>query len=346
MEPDHEQYLESRFFRVRALARALRERAEQQPDQVVDVRRLATNIGEERRAFEAQARTQLRTEQDGTRAARLKRMRARALVVVAELQLMPQIDQPGLALELLRDFEGEYARELALLGRVLRVRLLAFERSNQLDEATRALPEYISLDPEGAGATLQELYLALADEARRLQETGQETEATRKAQAALIVARQFDSWSLQHAPPATDEQQHALAMQLAEACLAAGVWEEARTRFARFLEDEAGEVGAPESAGQDVRAIGGYAEASYQLGRYEQALPWFNHVAIGLPEEAPARWQALLRDLQCRTALEHPPAGIIRVIDQQEHLHPELGGPRYAAKFKKLKRENQRRLDG
>ena len=346
VRPAHEQYLESRFFRVRALARALRERAQQQPNQVVDIRRLATDIGEERHEFEAKARTHLRTEQDGARAARLKRMRARALVLVAELQLLPQINQPGLALELLRDFEGEYAREPALLGRVLRVRLLAFEHSNQLDEATRALPEYIALDPEGAGATLQELYLALADEARRLRAAGQENEATRKAQAALIVARQFDSWSSQHAPPATEEQLRALAVQLAEACLVAGVWEEAHTRFARFLEDETGEVGAPESTGQDVRVIGGYAEASYQLGQYEQALPWFNHVAVGLPEDAPARWQALLRDLQCRTALEHPPAGIIRVIDQQEHLHPELGGPQYAAKFKKLRRENQRRLDG
>ena len=346
VEPDHEQYLESRFFRVRALAQALRERAAQQPDQVVDIRRAATDLAEERRAFETKARAVLREEQGGARAERLQRMRAQALVLVAELQLLPQVDQPSLALELLRDFEQQYAREPALLGRVLRVRLLAFEQSNQLDEATRALPEYIALDPEGAGATLQELYLTLAEEARRLRRAGQQEEAQRKAQAALLVARQFESWSAAHAPEAIEAQRRAWALQLAEACLAAGVWEEARTRFAWFLQDEAGQVVEPEAAEAEVPVLAGYAEACYQLGDYERALLWFNHLAVGLPAEAPQRWQALLRDLQCRTALEHPPVGILRVIDQQEHLHPDLGGPRYAEEFKKLRRENRRRLDG
>ena len=212
-------------------------------------------------------------------------------------------------------------------------------------KATRALPEYVALDPQGAGATLQELYLTLADEARRLRLAGQEEEGTRKAQAALLVARQFETWSAQHAPPATETQQRALAVQLAEACLAAEAWEEARTRFAHFLEDETGKVVEPEAAREDVQVMVGYAEACYRLGDYEQALLWFNHLAVGLPEDVPQRWQALLRDLQCRTALEHPPAGIIRVIDQQERLNPDLGGARYAEQFKKLKRENQRRLE-
>ena len=135
VEPDHEQYLESKFFRIRALAHALRERAAQQPDQVLDIRRAATDLSEERRTFEAKARAELRNAQDGARTARLDLMRAQALVLVAELQLLPQVDQAGFALELLRDFEQQYKRDPSLLGRVLRVRLLAYEHTNQLEKS-------------------------------------------------------------------------------------------------------------------------------------------------------------------------------------------------------------------
>ena len=55
------------------------------------------------------------------------------------------------------------------------------------------------------------------------------------------------------------------------------------------------------------------------------------------------RWRALLRDLQSRTALGHPPRDIIKVIEQQRFLYPELGGPVLKRRFQDLLRENERR---
>jgi hypothetical protein len=93
----------------------------------------------------------------------------------------------------------------------------------------------------------------------------------------------------------------------------------------------------------DLRVVLGHAESLFQLGEFAVALPMFNHLAIGLPPEDPTRWKALLRDLQCRTALEQPPEGIIKVIEQQVSMGWDLGGATLAAEFETLLRENQRR---
>jgi hypothetical protein len=84
----------------------------------------------------------------------------------------------------------------------------------------------------------------------------------------------------------------------------------------------------------------------YALDRFADALPAFNRLATQLPADEPMRWEALLRDLQCRTALEHSPEGITNVIAQQRQLYPALGGPMLAPQFEKLERENLRRLHG
>ena len=81
------------------------------------------------------------------------------------------------------------------------------------------------------------------------------------------------------------------------------------------------------------------------LGEFATALPLFNRLATGLAADDTLRWKALLRDLECRTALGHPPEGIIQVIEQQKTLGSSLGGPEMAAEFEALLRENQRRID-
>ena len=94
-----------------------------------------------------------------------------------------------------------------------------------------------------------------------------------------------------------------------------------------------------------LRALLGYAESLFHLGEWSAALPRFNKLAIALPPADPIRWKSLLRDLQCRTALQHPPRDLINVIEQQRFLYPDLGGPALAPEFEKLQRENQRRSD-
>ena len=84
----------------------------------------------------------------------------------------------------------------------------------------------------------------------------------------------------------------------------------------------------------------------FHLREFATALPLFNRLAITLAEADPTRWKSLLRDLQCRTALGHPPQEIIKVIQQQKHLYPKMGGAVLEAKFMKLQRDNERRAHG
>jgi hypothetical protein len=135
-----------------------------------------------------------------------------------------------------------------------------------------------------------------------------------------------------------------VGLQLAEAFLRAGRHDPARDLFERIRSEARGGAAGLTPA-TELRVTAGYAEALFSAGAFELALPEFNRLATRLPADDPRRWSALLRDLQCRAALNHPPEGIIKVIEQQRFLYPGLGGPDLLPQFDKLERESQRRRD-
>ena len=102
---------------------------------------------------------------------------------------------------------------------------------------------------------------------------------------------------------------------------------------------------APPPSLLELRAVFGLADAKMKQGKLQEALPTFNRLATTLSAELEVRWRALLLDLRCRSRLQHPPDGIIKVIEQQKFLHPEMGGRRFAEEFDQLLRENRRRRD-
>ncbi|MCH7995110.1 MAG: hypothetical protein IIB57_11800 [Planctomycetes bacterium] len=220
---------------------------------------------------------------------------------------------------------------------------MAYESLGQLAEAARAIPAYVAADPKRAGPTLQLLYTDLADDARELRAKGDEAGGRRKAEVALLLAEQIMTWANQFNEDVSDEQRRSLVIQLAEARLAVDQYEQARNLFASCLTVSEDSPGRGDS--KDLRVVYGYAESQFRLEEWAEALVRFNSLAMSLPADDPIRWRSLLRDLQCRTALEHPPQGIIKVIQQQRHLHPDMGDPLLAREFDKLQRQNQRRVD-
>ena len=176
--------------------------------------------------------------------------------------------------------------------------------------------------------------------------------------------RTSGSWScnsLIKADTASLADRRALTVQFAEANLRAGRHQRARELFASLLSTAATaprggrsiHAAVPTTQDQaasnpsldDVRVILGYAEALFQLDEFALALPKFNRLATGLLPSDPIRWKSLLRDLQCRTSLRHPAQGIVKVIQQQRQLYPELGGSVLARQLEKLQRQNERILD-
>ncbi|MFQ5412996.1 MAG: hypothetical protein ACE5E6_00915 [Phycisphaerae bacterium] len=341
VDASHEHYVESVFLHARCLALVAERRAADRPEDVVAVRRRVDAFVDRQRSFATIASAALQRERDPARMRLIRSMIAEAEVIAAELQLMPQIDRPAHALQRLDGFEGEHAGASPLMGRVLKVRMIAYERLGRLDDATDAIPAYVEADPRHASATLQTLYTAMAASLRDGQD---EPAASRKADAAVLVAETLRDLAGRDADPERQEGRYAFfEIQLAEAYLAAGRLDDARAMFERYVR----ETGADDGQGVrgDRRAVTGLAETCYQLGAYPRALRLFNGLAVSLSADDPLRWHALLRDLQCRTALGHAPAGIVKVIEQQRALYGALGGAALAAEFDRLERENRRRLD-
>jgi len=334
----HEHYVEGLFLEIRALAKAVEAAAEANALGEASAHRRIDTLFAKYRAFVTEASSGLRELSDRAAREHRRTLLARAKVNVGETLVLPGVARHAGALELMADFESGAGNQPELSARVWRVRLAAYQALGRLDEAARAIPAYLAAEPTNAGPTLQALFLGVADEVRRASFGAMDETVSEKARLLLLLARHIHEWATNPASRVPAAQRRAVKVQLAEANLWAGRYEQARDQFAALRGDGAG--------GQDQRIVFGYAEALFHLGRFEEALAEFNRLVGGLDPSDELRWKALLRDLQCRNALGHDPKGIIKVIEQQKFLYPELGGSELAGRFKRLLRENQRRQDG
>jgi len=338
---EHEHHLVSLFHRTRCLARFFQQRAVDTPDQPIAAEERSAFF-ETRDAFIRGARQSLSAAPTSQEASTLRSMLAESKVLIAEVQILTFTNRPQEALESVARFEELHPDEAGLEGRIWRVRILAYQQLGRLEEAMSAIPQYIASDAANTAATLQNLYLDLVLDLNGLHEPLASDSARNRSDAALVVAQALSTWCEQPGSEVAPHNRRAFTLQLAEATLRSNQLDRAAMLFAS-LASEPTTKGKPSQ--QNAPAILGYAETLYRLGDFATALPKFNQLATRLNPDDPRRWQALLRDLQCRNALLHPPAGIIRVIHQQKRLHPKLGGAHYAARFEKLLRANERRRD-
>ncbi|MCH7885114.1 MAG: hypothetical protein IIC01_07655, partial [Planctomycetes bacterium] len=191
LDQAHEHYVEGVFFRIRALSSGLQKAANATPEDLAVLRRRAKELFGVERRFVTLAAAQRLGKTDTERNPSLTDLLARARLMVAEAQVLPQIDQASQALEALSGFAQKYGGTGHLTGRVWRARLLAYERLDRLDDAADAIPKYIKADPAGAGPTLQSLFRSMAGDVQRLRLAGDSEQALRKAQVALLLAQQI-----------------------------------------------------------------------------------------------------------------------------------------------------------
>lgn len=344
VDPRHEHALESAFSRARCLSRVVQELATEGRTGPMVLQRRTDEFTAAKRAFAARASGVLASHPTSARAKAVAHLSARARVLAAEIQVLAHVDHPDKAIDALEGFEAAFPGQASLAGRVWRVRLLAYERLGRLDEATRAIPSYLATGPENGAAMLQSLYVSLADQVQSLRDAGDTEEAQRKADMSLVLAGQMHEAGMKADASSFGIDRATLVIQLAEANLRAGNHERARDLLTPLLPK--GDAKDAVRQSRDLRVLSAYAEALFQLGDHALALPAFNRLATTLSVTDPIRWKSLLRDLQCRTAMSHPPRGIIKVIDQQGQLFPGMGGKTLAAEFQKVRRENERRADG
>jgi hypothetical protein len=350
VDRDHEHYLESGFRRVRALARAAAQSSARDPSSTQEAFTNIDAVSAAHREFVTRAAAEM-PAREGERTQRIQELLGESRLLLAETYLLAGVHRPEQALESLIDFEGTFGRQGPHLGRLWGVRLRALESLGRLDEASRAVPEYVTADPRNAGPTLQVLYTSMFAEWQRQPREETAVPSEPRAQASgptnseimLLLAEQILKWTQRDDVQATTAQRREAAVQNAEAHLWAGKFTEARDLFQPLL--PATQTAPARLDAADLRAIFGHAESLLRGGDPAKALPEFNRLATTLPPGHSIRWQALLGDLEARTALAHPPDGILRVIAQQRRLFPALGGADTAARFDRLERENIRRRD-
>jgi tetratricopeptide (TPR) repeat protein len=263
-------------------------------------------------------------------------------LIQAEMRLRPEVEQVEQALDLVKNFELEFAGFPDLVVRALRIRLIAYQRLNDLDSALRVVSDYVSRDPDNAGLFMQELLTSLRDDVELLRQHGLHQEAAGRIEAALRLARQLDDWAMERGDRLSPENHRAVRLQLADACLLAEQYEEALNLFEECLaEDDTKDDSTPVNA----TALFGRAESLFHLGRYEEANTIFNRLWRGLPQAAPMWWRAAARILACNIELGGEAKTLQRYIQQHRRIDPEFGGTANRAEFEALEKRNRERMN-
>jgi hypothetical protein len=337
VDRDHDQFLIARLRAGRCRTRAVLDAVAEGSTDPTEVRRDAETARAALTAFRelvestfdsasadpALTRSAL-TRSALARSALIRSARAEAEVLLAELDVPAVLGQPARALATLDGFEKRFPNQAGLIGRVLRVRIVAYEATGQLAEAEQAVPRFIASAPEQAGATLQALFDVTWDEVRRLRAAERTEEANAKARSALLFAEKLVEWGRTRRDALPESDLHALRVQLAEAYVAAGDPAAALTLMDRLVAFDAQRHG--DGQAHDPRILMTYARALAESQRHGEALPLYNRAFREAAPDAPHRYAALLGDLRCRVALGEDPVGIVAVIRQQRFLNPDLGG--------------------
>ncbi len=276
------------------------------------------------------------------RQADLRNLAARTRILIAELCVMPRVSRWDRATETLDNFEKEFPDQLALIGRVLRVRMIALEAQGKAEQASQLIPEYVRSDPRGAVQTLQGLFDALKEDIERNVRAGREEEVRSQTGSLVAIARGLYDVAREQSDIFSHNAVYAIRIQLAEAELLANNIEQAKKLFTECVAID--EARYDDGLARDSRAVIGLAEAYYQSGAFNEALPLFNRVFKGSESGSETWWKSLLRDLQCRTRLEGDAAAIIKAIEQRRYLNRDLGGHDLRREFESLLDENRRRL--
>ncbi len=328
----HPHYLTAQFRTIKCQILALQQLISQNKIEVPEIIRRA---GSARRAVARFVKTARSSAPE-----RAAEYLAQADVLIGEMSVLKGVDQHEEAIELLKDFETKHAESLDLMGRVLRVRIIAFESTGRLEDAQSAVPRFAQIAPDEAGATLQSLLDSIRIEIADLNENGNEPEAQRKAEAALLFAQQIHDTAT--AENASESTMYRLRVQLAEAHLEAGSTDQAILLFRKAREHDVTRY--DDGKAHDPRVVLGLGKSLMMQQKFDDALLLFNRLFLESPPDAPHRFEALLGDLLCRTALKEDAKAIIDVIDQHRFLSPGLGGELLKKKILSVKEVNEKRL--
>ncbi|GMU35998.1 MAG: tetratricopeptide repeat protein [Phycisphaerae bacterium] len=226
--------------------------------------------------------------------------------------------------------------------RVLQSRLMALVEADRLEELQVGLMSLVGSQEGEVVPLLQAIHARLMSGWSPVGAPVAEGAQQRRAKAAVSVADRLLEVATRPEGAASKERVSYLILR-GEAQLAAGDLAGAADTF----KEAGGATALDPRQGGDARPRLGLAESLFASGNYAEALPLFNELARLEYDEAgeEAHWRALVRDLQCRLALQHDPRGVLKVIENHRASSPDLGGPKFSAAFEQLRRTCLQRLN-
>ncbi len=265
---------------------------------------------------------------------------ADAQLIVAEATLLDPRRGASEALEVLDQANDAIELHPQLIGRAMRLRILAYQDLGLSDQAASIIPGYIQRDPTRAGATLQGLLEVLNDEIEQARANKRTDVARKKALDAVIVARELSRWASSSASQLSTAARTALQLEYAESLMRTTREQDIIAAYDIFSAVVAKDAASrTDGEPRNARAIQGLAESAMASEHYAEALPHFSRLHRLSPENSDVWWTALLGEVRCRAALDQDAQMLYNLIEQKKAFFPKMGGSQMRRNFQRLQQE-------
>ncbi len=310
VDPSHENYLDARYQRIVALLNLYETVAASQQADAKALREQGETLVREAAACADFLNKQVDQIKEDRHRQEILQNAGDALLIAARVSNDPPFTDYATTLKLLDKFEDRYGDSRDLIGRALRMRIVAMQGLNQLDQARKLIPDYVRRDPQNAGATLSALLTSMQQEAARARERNDAARMTRAAQEAVDLAQWLYQWAQENRKQLKREELFSIRVQYAQALLEAKRYPEAQVLFQQCYDEDAAR--SPEKEATHGPTLVGLAECHYRLGQQAAgqgqidnarkelttASQQFMTVWRKAERNTPIWWQALLRALE------------------------------------------------
>ena len=271
-----------------------------------------------------------------------------AYINAADVYLYQEVSLPADALPILQEMENKFELSKDMRGRVLKLKIDAYQKLGKPEEALRLLDQFLAVaDPKDVGPVLRGLFAAMTDDVRELIQRGKKELAATKVEQAKSIGSRFLEWL-----DKSDLQDKQIEIEntrydLAELYLAVGEHGQALQIYQEIAGPKPEDVKPGEPLPED--AIYGMARAHEGLGdaakspddakpHYERSLElWRVLLDVGQIEPQD-RWERDYHLLYCKLQLGQTEE-VKKAVNALELLRePPLGGtdPSLQKKFREL----------
>lgn len=265
-----------------------------------------------------------------------RRLYGEIVLILADLLNDPVLSRSAEALEALDEAEVAFEVDPDLRCSALQTRIVTLQQLQRWAAANEAMRRLATVDPDHAGPVAVALFEAMHEAVIAAEDAGDEAAIRRMAGEAASLGDLLLEQNGASLKTLDDRRRLLVHIWRAWVLLKSGRAEEAMAAFEAMDQ-------ASLAAHEDLKIeyTLGWAETRLAVGQYEPARDAFNKIWLNTAERSPAWWRSYVGSLQCHTALGNDPQRIVKSIQQQKYLAPDLGAPRWKRALERIENINQ-----